>query len=620
MTTSLADTIWTELADVQFELTSVDAGGVATRSLQAGAGEPVVFLHGTSGHLEAFMRNVAAHAAYRVHAIDMLGHGYTGKPGCPYEIPRYRDHLLAYLDAAGIDKAHIVGESLGGWVGARTAIDEPSRIATLQLLCAGGTVANPDVMERIRTSTRKAVTTDDPDLTRTRLRLLMADDADATEELVAIRHAIYHQPDFVANIENLLVPTGHGDAAAQHPPAGGPRQDRRADADRVGSQQSLRRGPRGECHARAHPGLRADHLRQLRTLAAARAGGQVQRAQPRLPRPQPDRLMGTMQAVRVHDWAVPPAVDEVPIPQPAAGESVVRVEAAAVGHLDRTVAGGNFGMKPKLPYIGGVEGCGRIISSDQIREGTRVMCRGGGLGLLRDGTWAEYVAVPTQNLVVVPEGMPPSVGATYFVPVTTAAAALRSIGRLGAWGAPDVDKSADEIVLVAGAAGAVGSMVAQLALRDGARVLGLVLDQEQAERLPAGVEALLADDTDRLDQLAKERPASLLVDTLGGEELYDRLGWVRAGGRAVSIGYVAGEAATLDLPNWLLLDVALLPVNMIRRNREARAFAEELAPLLVTGELVVDVEEFPFHEASRALELLGKGKLRGRAVLVPAHA
>ncbi|WP_434740582.1 alpha/beta fold hydrolase [Micromonospora sp. SH-82] len=205
MTTALADTIWTELAGVDFEVTTVDAGGVATRSLQAGAGEPVILLHGTSGHLEAFARNVAAHAEhYRVHAVDMLGHGYTGKPDHPYEIPRYRDHLLAYLDAQGIGKAHIVGESLGGWVGARTAIDDPDRVASLQLLCAGGTVANPQVMERIRDSTRKAVTTDDVELTRARMRLLMADDADATEELVAVRHRIYHQPSFVANIENLL--------------------------------------------------------------------------------------------------------------------------------------------------------------------------------------------------------------------------------------------------------------------------------------------------------------------------------------------------------------------------------------------------------------------------------
>lgn len=198
-------TMWNELAGLDFSVSTVDAGGILTRSLRAGRGEPVIFLHGTSGHLEAFMRNIEPHAEkYSVHAIDMLGHGYTGKPDFGYEIPRYRDHLLAYLDALGIEKAHVVGESLGGWVGGRLAIDEPDRVATLQLLCAGGTVANPEVMERIRTSTRRAVETDDVELTRSRMRLLMHDPANATDELVAARHEIYHRPDFVANIDNLL--------------------------------------------------------------------------------------------------------------------------------------------------------------------------------------------------------------------------------------------------------------------------------------------------------------------------------------------------------------------------------------------------------------------------------
>jgi len=198
-------TIWNELAGLDFSVSTVDADGVPTRCLQAGSGEPVIFLHGTSGHLEAFIRNLKPHAEkYAVHAIDMLGHGYTGKPDFPYEIPRYRDHLIAYMDAQGIDRAHIVGESLGGWAGGRAAIDTPDRIASLQLLCAGGTVANPQVMERIRTSTRKAVESDDIELTRKRMQLLMHDPADATEELVQARHAIYHQPDFVANIANLL--------------------------------------------------------------------------------------------------------------------------------------------------------------------------------------------------------------------------------------------------------------------------------------------------------------------------------------------------------------------------------------------------------------------------------
>lgn len=199
--------IWTDLTPIPFELGVVDAGGIPTRSLRAGDGPAVVFLHGTSGHLEAFSRNVVPHvrAGLQVHAIDMLGHGYTGKPDYPYEIPRYVEHLVSYLDACHVDSAHLVGESLGGWVAAWLAAEAPERVASLQLVAAGGTKANPAVMERIKTSTLEAVTREDRDLTRRRLELLFYDgEHRVTEELVDVRHAIYHQPDFVANIGNLL--------------------------------------------------------------------------------------------------------------------------------------------------------------------------------------------------------------------------------------------------------------------------------------------------------------------------------------------------------------------------------------------------------------------------------
>jgi 2-hydroxy-6-oxonona-2,4-dienedioate hydrolase len=200
-------TIWTDLTGVDFRVTFVDAGGIRTRALRAGHGEEdVVFLHGTSGHLEAFVRNIPAHAArYRCHAIDLLGHGYTDKPDHPYEIPRYVEHLVAYLDAAGIERAHLVGESLGGWVAGWLASEQPGRVRSLQLLAAGGTKANPEVMRRIRDSTTEAVRSDDIGLTRERLRLLMHDPAkDVSAELVEVRHRIYHQPEFQKNLHNLL--------------------------------------------------------------------------------------------------------------------------------------------------------------------------------------------------------------------------------------------------------------------------------------------------------------------------------------------------------------------------------------------------------------------------------
>lgn len=200
-------TIWTDLLAVPFCVERVDVNGIGTRALVAGAGEDVLFLHGTSGHLEAFTRNIVPHvqAGFRCHAIDLLGHGFTDKPDHDYELPAYVEHVLGYLDARGIERVHLAGESLGGWVAAWLTSEHPERVRTLQLVAAGGTRANPEVMERIRTSTLRAVELNDPTITRQRLELLMHDaEGNVTDELVDVRHRIYHTPEFRQNIHRLL--------------------------------------------------------------------------------------------------------------------------------------------------------------------------------------------------------------------------------------------------------------------------------------------------------------------------------------------------------------------------------------------------------------------------------
>lgn len=324
----------------------------------------------------------------------------------------------------------------------------------------------------------------------------------------------------------------------------------------------------------------------------------------------------TMKAVRVHEWGEPPVLDEIPRPVASPEESLVRVEAAAVAHLDLTVASGTFGIRPELPYVAGVEGCGVVLESDTLEPGTRVVLRGGGLGLLRAGTWSEYVAVKSKALTPVVAGLGPALGATFWVPTTTAHTALHEVGRLGSW--IDGVTAADEHVVVAGAAGAVGSMVVQLAQRAGAPVTALVMTEEQAADLPNGVPSIVTSDGGAMAAFAADRPATLLVDTVGGPDLVVRSRAVRQGGRAVSIGYVAGTQVSVELSNWLLDDVALLPVNMIRREHAARQLAPDLAELLASGALSLHVEEFALSEAPLAIDLLRTGRLRGRGVLVPA--
>lgn len=200
-------TIWTDLLGIEFAVKHVDAAGIKTRSLIAGKGEDVIFMHGTSGHMEAFTRNIVPHvkAGFRCHAIDALGHGFTDKPDYPLEIPRYVEHVISYMDTMGIRQAHLAGESLGGWTAAILTLNHPERVKSLQLIASGGTKANPAIMERLITSTTAAVMEEDIDLTRQRLHLLMHNpEKDASEELVETRYRIYHQPEFQKNLHNLL--------------------------------------------------------------------------------------------------------------------------------------------------------------------------------------------------------------------------------------------------------------------------------------------------------------------------------------------------------------------------------------------------------------------------------
>jgi len=199
--------LWPEIAHHEFALKFVDAGGVRTRYLEAGPrnAPAVVFIHGTGGHLETFNRNVHAHAAhFRVLALDMIGHGFSSKPDHPYELRHYVKHLDDFLTAVGVDRAHVHGESLGGWIAAQYAIDHPDRVNRLVLNTAGGLNTDPQVMERVYNVTMNAVRNASLETVRKRLEWLVHSPTDIPDDLVELRHAIYTQPGFERAMEHIL--------------------------------------------------------------------------------------------------------------------------------------------------------------------------------------------------------------------------------------------------------------------------------------------------------------------------------------------------------------------------------------------------------------------------------
>jgi 2-hydroxy-6-oxonona-2,4-dienedioate hydrolase len=191
--------IWTALAGLPFAQNFYDVGGIRTRALEAGQGEPLILLHGTGGHADGYLRAMAALAQrFHVYALDMVAHGYTdtidGEPG----IEAFKSHLAAFVELVAPGPVLLSGESLGAIVASWYAIENPQRVRKLVLntgipmpLDGAGKLQVKDGLERSRKAaaglTREAVAS--------RLAWLMRDpERSVTPELVDLRWGIYTQP------------------------------------------------------------------------------------------------------------------------------------------------------------------------------------------------------------------------------------------------------------------------------------------------------------------------------------------------------------------------------------------------------------------------------------------
>ncbi len=238
-----------------------------------------MLLHGSGGHAEAYVRNLDAHAEhFSTWSIDMLGHGYTDKPGHPLEVTHYVDHLLTVFDTIGVQRVHLSGESLGGWVAARAAADHPDRIDRLVLNTAGGSQADPEVMKRIITLSMAAAENPSWETVQARIKWLMADKTKDYDDIVASRQRIYRQPGFVAAMRDIMALQDPEIRARNLLGAEGVRRDHRTDAGAVDQRRPHCRRQRGQPHRVDDPRCPVRGDAGLRALAAVRGRQDVQRA------------------------------------------------------------------------------------------------------------------------------------------------------------------------------------------------------------------------------------------------------------------------------------------------------------------------------------------------------
>ena len=177
------------VAGIAFEPKTIDAGGIETSYLEAGSGETVLMLHGSGPGVSAlanWQHNIPTLAQrFHVLAPDIVGFGTTERPeDIVYSLRTWTDHVWAFMDARGMEKARVIGNSLGGRIALQMATDQPDRIAKMVLMGTPGVGMTP-------TEGLAALRAYEPshDAMRELLRNYFAvDPAMITDELVQIRY------------------------------------------------------------------------------------------------------------------------------------------------------------------------------------------------------------------------------------------------------------------------------------------------------------------------------------------------------------------------------------------------------------------------------------------------
>ncbi len=124
---------------------TISAAGIVTNYLEAGGGAPVILLHGSGPGVSAWanwrltLGSLSQRYRLRVLAPDIVGFGYTERPaGIRYGLDTWVSHAVGFMDALGLSKVHLVGNSFGGALALALAIRYPERVCRLVLMGSVG--------------------------------------------------------------------------------------------------------------------------------------------------------------------------------------------------------------------------------------------------------------------------------------------------------------------------------------------------------------------------------------------------------------------------------------------------------------------------------------------------
>ena len=313
-----------------------------------------------------------------------------------------------------------------------------------------------------------------------------------------------------------------------------------------------------------------------------------------------------MKALRFAEFGPPSVlrIQEVGIPEPGEGEALVQVKAAAINPSDIGNVAGRF-KSTTLPRTPGRDLAGTVVAGSR-RKGEEVWGSSPALGIVRDGSHAEYVVVPAETLSRKPQSLSMAQAAAIGVPYITAWASLMSAAQI----------QPGETILIVGVAGAVGQAATQIANWKQARVIGADTASDPISGTESVINTKTEDLRERVFELTAGRGVDAVFDTVGGPMFEPALRSLRVGGRQVAISS-RDPRVSFDLRDFYHNRSRLLGVDSYGlTSRQIAEIESELQPGFETGVLrPPPTETVPFEKAVHAYNQLAAGQAKAKQVL-----
>ncbi len=340
-----------------------------------------------------------------------------------------------------------------------------------------------------------------------------------------------------------------------------------------------------------------------------------------------------MKGYRIHAWGGEPVWEDIPDPRPGPEEVLVEVEACGIGLTVLNCIAGNLSDDPGLlPRVPGHELVGRVVEVGEgvgagwqglrvaayfylycgdcgfCRKGWQQRCANlaGWVGVHRDGGYAPYAALPSRNVIPLPDGLDP-VAATVVPDAVATPVHVTARAGIGP----------DDRVAVIGAGGGVGIHMVQVALSRGAKVAGLDVTDAKLEAVAEfGATPVRSNDFATLQPgiFEGDRP-TVVVDFVGTTESTT---WAKdsvdTGGRVVALTTFPGRSVPISPRELVFREFSVIGSRYATTDQLAEA-----ADLVLSGAVrpvigrVVEPGEVPsVHEDLRAGRLLGRGAIDWR--------